>query len=235
MPSPAERLLCAVLLGALLAGCAGSSRIERSLERGELPEPTPQNDRQVHRDLIRRMLDQGQYYAALAHIEAQTRSGGAGDAQLRLLEAEARRKLGQTAAAQQIYQQLINGPYSGEAHHGIGLLLVETNLPQALGYLRRAVQLQPTNVQMRNDLGYGFMLGRRYPEALTELATAVELDPRSSKSRNNLIILMMLMRDEASVQRIARESGVDANTLAGLRKQAQSMAQTAKPAARPAG
>lgn len=218
----------ALALCGLVAACAGPNRVERSIDRGELPEPSPQSDQQVHADLIRRMLDQGQYYAALAHIQAQSRAGGGGNGeQLRLLEAEARRKLGQTVQAQQLYQGLLNTGYSGQAYHGIGLLLVKSDLPQALGYLRRAVQLRPTDVEMRNDLGYAFMLGRRYPEALPELATAVELDPASDRSRNNLVILMILMRDEAAVQRIARESGIDANTLAGLRKQAQSMAAQA--------
>jgi len=32
-------------------------------------------DEEIHADLIRQMLDKGQYYAALAHIEDQKRSG----------------------------------------------------------------------------------------------------------------------------------------------------------------
>lgn len=221
-----------LLLLAPLCACGTSrvTRVDRDIDRGELSAaPDPARDRQVHRDLIRRMLDQGQYYAALAHIESQARQSGPTE-ELRLLEAEARRKLGQTAQAQQIYQGLLKTQFDGEACHGIGLIAISTDPNTALAYLRRAVQLRPTDVQMRNDLGYALMLNRRYPEALPEIATAVELDPSSDKSRNNLIILMMLMRDETSVQRVAKESGVDAATLAGLRKQAQHIAAQKRPA-----
>jgi len=77
------------------------------------------------------------------------------------------------------------------------------------------------------------MLARRYPDALPEMATAVELDPSSDKARNNLLILMILMRDERSVQRIVRESNIDSATLAKLRRQAEILVSTPRPAPTP--
>lgn len=218
-----------LLLAAGLAACTAPRQIERQIDQGVLPPADPQKDRQVHLDLIRRMLEQDQNYAALAHIEAQQRTGN--DNELRLLEADARRRLGQTAAAQQLYAVLVNTPYAPQAYHGLGLIVAQSNPAQSLEYLRRASALAPTNVELRNDLGYALILARRYPEALPELATAVELDPANSKSRNNLLLLMMLMRDEAAVQRIVRESGVDSATLADLRRRAQSLAANQPPAA----
>lgn len=223
-------VLCCVALATVLGACAsgGTRQVERRIDSGEdLPTPDPTRDRQVHLDLIQRMLDQDQNYAALAHIETLQRKGN--DTQLRLLEADTRRKLGQYPQAQQLYTALLNTSYSAQAYHGLGLIAARSNPTVSLDYLQRAVRLMPTNVEMRNDLGYALMLARRYPDALPQLATAVELEPGNGKSRNNLLILMMLMRDEASVQRIVRESRIDAATLADLRKRASSMAAAAAP------
>lgn len=222
--------LVVVVLAALLLGACGSTRsVERQVDSGEpLPQPNPAEDRRIHLELIRRMIAQDQNYAALAHIQAQQRSGNSEE--LRLLEADVRRKLGQLAAAQQLYQGLLTTGFAAQAYHGLGLITATRDPAQSLAYLRRAVQLAPTDVELRNDLGYALMLARRYPEALPELSTACELGPNSEKSRNNLVILMILMRDERSVQRIVRQSNVDAGTLADLRKQAQTMATLPRPA-----
>lgn len=214
----------------LLLGCGSTRSVERQVDSGAepLPQPNPAEDRRIHLDLIRRMIAQDQNYAALAHIQAQQRVGNSDE--LRLLEADVRRKLGQLAAAQQLYQGLLTTSFAAQSYHGLGLITASRDPAQSLAYLRRAVQLAPTDVELRNDLGYALMLARRYPEALPELSTAVELGPNSEKSRNNLVILMILMRDERAVQRIVRESNVDASTLAGLRKQAQNLATSSLPA-----
>ena len=218
------------MLALLLSGCGSTSSVERRVDSGAepLPQPSPAEDRRIHLDLIRRMIAQDQNYAALAHIQAQQRGGNSEE--LRLLEADVRRKLGQLGVAQQLYQGLLTSSFAAQAYHGLGLIAATRDPAQSLAYLRRAVQLAPTDVELRNDLGYALMLARRYPEALPELSTAVELAPNSEKSRNNLVILMILMRDERSVQRIVRDSNVDASTLAGLRKQAQNLATSPLPA-----
>ena len=230
--SPLSTLGFVVVACSMLAACGSTRVVERSLDGGEpLTQASAAEDRRVHMDLIRRMIDQNQNYAALAHIEAQQRSRNSDE--LRLLEADVRRKLNQTATAQQIYQSLLSGPYAAQAHHGMGLIWAQSDPVQSLSHLRRAVQLAPTDVELRNDLGYSLMLARRYPDALPEMATAVELDPSSDKARNNLLILMILMRDERSVQRIVRESNIDSATLAKLRRQAEILVSTPRPAPTP--
>jgi len=176
----------------------------------------------VYTDLIRSMLAQQQYYAALAHIQQQQRSSGNSD-ELRFLEAEAHRQLGQIADAEKLYRMLLKGNYASRAYRGLGLLYVNRNLNAAIQFLRESVQRAPTDVESRNDLGYALMLAGRYQEALPEIATAVELDGNSSKARNNLIILLILSGDEAGVKRIVGAGDVKADTLAQLRKQAQTL------------
>lgn len=217
--------LIALCVAAALSGCVSESRRQADQSvAAELPADTPESQRQVHVDLIRRMLDQKQYYAALAHVQAQVRQGGSSD-ELRLLEAEARRRLDQREQAQGIYRELLKTQYAAEAYHGLGLTNVKLDLRTAIWQLQQAVQRRPVSAEMRNDLGYALMIAGRREEALTELATAVELEAGSGsdKARNNLVLLMIVSGDEAAVKRLTQQSGMSAETLAGLRMQAQTL------------
>ncbi|MES2490305.1 MAG: tetratricopeptide repeat protein [Pseudomonadota bacterium] len=201
-----------------LNACMGLTRASDSgvRERGR------GDDSVVHADLIRGMLAKQQYYAALAHVEDQKRSSGA-TRELKLLEAEARRNLGQSVQAEALYKELLTTEFRADAEHGLGLLYAKRDIKVAVQHLRLAVQRRPTEVTFRNDLGYALMVSGRYKEALPELATAVELDQNSQLSRNNLITLLLLTKDENRAKQIARNSGVSDDELAGLRRKAQAL------------
>lgn len=225
----APRLAWLLLVALTVSACAVSNArraAEQVIEEGDSADASPA----VHADLIRRMLDQDQNYAALAHTQARVRLSGSSP-EFSLLEAEARRKLGQTEEAKAVYRQLLKGPYVAEAYHGLGLISAATDLKTAVWQLQQSVQRRPADARIRNDLGYALMVAGRYREALPELATAVELEAPSGsdKARNNLVLLMLLTGDEASARQVVQQSGMTPETLAGLRRQAQSLAR--KPAA----
>lgn len=216
-----------LLIVVLLLGACTTSASRQQLDRmvaDELPDDSPAAQRKVHTDLIRGMLRQKQYYAAVAHIEAQARESGTSE-ELRLLEAEARRRLGQHAAAQSIYRDLLRTRYAAEAYHGLGLINVESNLRTAVWQMQQAVQRKPTDTDMRNDLGYALMLAGQHGAALTQLATAVELEAGSgsAKARHNLIMLMIVTGDEGAVRKLASEAALSDTELAGLRRRAQDL------------
>lgn len=230
----------------LLAGCASSQSVDGGSyaahgvrgARSDQGSATEQDTGAlVHTELIGTMLNQRQYYAALAHVQdAQNRSGRTPE--LRYFEAEARRELGQAATAEALYKGLLKTPYEGEAHHGLGLLQAKRgDLAGAVQHLRQAVQRRPTDFTMRNDLGYALMASGRYREALPELSTAVELETQGNKSRNNLLVLLLLMKDETRVKQVVDESGVSKQELVQLRKQAQSLRERImrRPAAKVVG
>lgn len=215
----AVALLSSLLLLGLMA-CAGPTRVGSS-EDSPVRERSSGDDSAVHIDLIRTMLAKQQYYAALAHIEDQQRLGQTRE--LKLLEAETRRKLGQGPQAEKLYKDLLRTQYDADAEHGLGLLYATRDLNGAVQHLRLAVQRRPTDVVFRNDLGYALMVSGRYKEALPELATAVELDQNSRLSRNNLITLLLVTKDEARAKQVARDSNVSDEEMAGLRRKAQSL------------
>ncbi|HEX4895204.1 MAG TPA: tetratricopeptide repeat protein [Solimonas sp.] len=220
----------ALLAALALAGCVSPrSTPTYSIAAGEGAQAASttrtgreDTDQAVYGDLIRTMLQQEQYYAALAHIQAQQRRDG-GSAELSYFEAETRRKLGQFEAADKLYRGLLRSDLAGEAYHGLGLLWSARDTRKGLVFLYEAAKRQPTNALVRNDFGYALMRAGRYREALPEFATAVELDPQSSKARNNLLMLLILSGDESRAQRMAAEAGVSKETLSRLRKQALSL------------
>ncbi|TAJ50618.1 MAG: tetratricopeptide repeat protein [Nevskiaceae bacterium] len=224
-PKPANHLLL-LLLPALvgLNACTGLRTLDNPIGSGK--SEASSSEAALYLDAVRSLMAQGQFYAALAHIQEDRRAHG-DSPELRLLEADARRNLGQPREAEALYRGLLNGPQAGAAKHGLGRLYASRDLATAIRYLREASLLRPTDVDVRNDLGYALMQAGRYREAKPELATAAELAPGEAKGRNNLLILLILMRDEAAVRRIADQSGLDATALARLRAQAQSLKQNA--------
>ena len=225
----------------LLAGCA-SSHLGGGASADKPEDQAPHlKPEEIHADLIRQMLDKGQYYAALAHIEDAKRSGG--NDELTLLEGDARSHLGQRAQAEALYRKLLDTRYAAQAYHGLGKLYVETDLEGAIGNLRKAVERAPTDVDFRNDLGYALMEAGRYTEANLQLSTAAELAPDQLKSRNNLIILMMLVGNKGATERLQQlthEMGgreVTPEQLQNLRESAQLIRdrQQKARAAKPAG
>jgi Flp pilus assembly protein TadD len=176
--------------------------------------------KQLHTDLVREMIAQGRYYAALAHIEELQKTGGPRE-ELLLLHAQVLAKLERKDQAEQEYKQLLGSAFDGEARHGLGLLYASKNFNQSLQYLRDAARLRPTDPGIRNDYGYALLMGGQYPEARLHLATAYELDSSADKYRNNYVLALLLFKDEAEIKRVRQRSDMTDKLLQNLRAQAQ--------------
>ena len=227
------KLLPALLPVLLLAACNTQPKHEAPPPDGIDDKPLHLKNDEIHLDLIQQMLDKGQYYAALAHIEEAKRSSNSD--QLRLLEADARRHLGQQAQAEALYRSLLTTPFAAQAYHGLGILYTDTDLDGAIGNLQRAVERAPTNVDFRNDLGYALMTAGRYTEAMPQLSTAAELAPAQTRSRKNLIILEILVGNENAAMRLKDDAGISPEGMRQLRESATAIrnklnAKAAKPA-----
>lgn len=205
----------------VLSGCA--QRVVRPTPPPDDFSPVeadPSKVVEIRDDVIRGLLDKGQYYAALAHIQEQ-KQAAPNSPQLIYLEAEARRRLGQNGPAELLYRRLIGGSFEGQAWHGLGLMEARKDLEAAIRSFRKASAKLPTDVEIRNDLGYALMETGRYSEALPELSTAAELAPAQLKSRNNLIILMLLTGNQPAADQMGKQAGTTAETMKRLRADAQ--------------
>lgn len=211
------RLLVLVpILMLTLSACATTpnSLAPRSIEADRA------SAKQLHTDLVREMIAQGRYYAALAHIEELQKSGGPKD-ELLLLHAQVLAKLNRNDQAEQEYRQLLGSAFDGEAKHGLGLLYALKDFRLSLQYLRQAANLRPTDPNIRNDYGYALLTGGHYPAARLELATAYELDSAMDRYRNNYVLALLISKDEAEIRRVRQRSDISDKVLQNLRAQAQ--------------
>ena len=206
-----KAILALIASMVLLSACAVVPDSADEAAMRERPEKP-----QVHADLVKAMLEQGQSYAALAHIEELESRGGADTELLLWLRATAQYKLGDYAESEQNYRALQDSTYAGQAWHGLGLIAAQRNLAESVRYLNRAVAARPTDAQIRNDLGYTLMLAGRLTEARHHLATATELNPNALQAKNNLILSFLVEAKQEQAKQLANSFSTNAAQLRQL-------------------
>lgn len=251
-PSLAATGLTLMVVAVLLSACASSatSRAEQRIDSAPIARAGPMRvgddadraaprrasaapnnqatatDGELHNELIRGMIEQRQFYAAIAHIQAQ-RVGSGDTAELRWLEGDARRRLGELDEAERLFTTLSRGAYAAHAQHGLGLIAATRGRHDlAMQHLSSAVSLHPTASEYRNDLGYAYLRAGQFDAALRQLATAAELTPNEPRIRNNLILLLLASGDAQRAREMADSSGVDAAGFARLQAQARQLPPT---------
>lgn len=149
-------------------------------------------ERGVRLDLIRQLVDEGQYYSALAHLEREKfDSDGA-----RFLVAESLRKTGQLDQALAKYHGVQKGCLRAFGHLGSGkILAVQGNLDKALPELKMARDLLPTDANIRNDYGFALLANGEFKTAQQEFVTAIQLDNNHSIAIRNLVLSLILSGD----------------------------------------
>ena len=181
---------------------------------------------------IEQVLRDGKPYAALAQLDAMRSEAPS----VQLVRADALRRIDRTKEATALYQQLLSGCQSAQAHHGLGLLLAnQGQLTEGLTHLQAARTAAPTDVRVRNDLGYALLLANRTDEARFELLTVLDLSPREPRASRNLVLLTMREGRPEKARELASSLGLDAATLERLGQQAaQSQTQPQAPMPTPA-
>ncbi len=216
-----RRLLIPALLFPviLLAGCGGQSAkpVEAAADCGRAAEPGAL----TRLAMIRKLLDGGHPYAALAHLDAEHVKGAAADE----LRADILRRIGKTAEARAIYQGLLSTCLAGAGHHGLGLLAGEEGrLSESVEHLRQARLALPADARVRSDLGYALLLSGDLEGAKLEFLTAQDLDPEDRQAALNLLLLFYRQGDAARAEAVAQRYHVDAEELTRLRAEAARLA-----------
>jgi Flp pilus assembly protein TadD len=88
------------------------------------------------------------------------------------------------------------GAFSAEAsdeaiernNHGVELLK-QGKIEEAIGALQKAVELNPKDAAVRQNLAYAYDRQGRVDDAIIQYQKAIELNPRDSVARNNLGVL----------------------------------------------
>jgi Flp pilus assembly protein TadD len=208
------------VLSILLAGCGSMATSDMSLrtdadiemarqrqsqEKAEITSPA------TYLSLIRRMQEQGLYYASLAHIDAyQQRYGRAPE--MMLLRADALRETDQLAAADAEYRAVVGatsamgagtqgGLVNAAAWRGLGIVAGrQGNFAEAARRLQVAAQANPTDASTASDFGYALMRSGEVEQARVPLMQAQQMAAASPKIAGNLVIWLTVndRKDDAA-------------------------------------
>ena len=170
-------------------------------------------DRSVRLDLIRQLVDEGQYYSALAHLEREKfDSDGA-----RFLVAESLRKTGRLDLALENYENVQKGCLRAFGHLGTGkILAVQGRLDKALPELKIARDLLPTDANIRNDYGFALLASGNFKAARQEFVTAIQLEKHHDIAVRNLILSLILDGDTKMAWTVADHHQIGAQDFQSL-------------------
>lgn len=192
--APLLAVLCSCLA---LGACAPRSGYLNHMQPDLAPESRQagKDSKAMYLDLIRKMQQQGAYYASLANIEAFRQRYG-NPPELRRLQADAWRETGQLQAAAAVYEKLLGTDQAGPAWHGLGLIAAAGHQDdKAEQALSKAVLIDPVNPSYLGDLGYQRLRAGQVSAAHEPLAKAAELAPGNIKAISNLVLWMLLSGD----------------------------------------
>jgi Flp pilus assembly protein TadD len=211
----------------LSSGCASDSarvyaqqnEAAQLRQQAEEKAPTP-NNKGMYLGLIRKMQEQGMYFASLAHIDAYEQQNDS-TPEVQRLRADALRETRQGAAADAAYRKLLNSSEAGAAWHGLGLLAAQNgDYAAAATSLRQAAQREPANPLMLSDLGYALLRSGDIAAAKMPLAQAAELAPDNRKMIANLALLLLLSGDAEKAGAVMDQAGMSTDSRAAVYRMA---------------
>lgn len=199
-------------------------------DHAAIEEPSPKvpaecggklsREQRMYLELVQKMVDQGQYYAAMSHLDQLEKTADP-TPQTVYLRAESLRGAGKSDEAEIKYRSLLDGCMAGYGLHGLGLLSAASGqLAQAEEFLSRAVRERPVDAGMHNDLGMVFMMSGQDENARQQFLTASQLDKNNPLPEENLIVLMLLEKQDAEARQLAKQRRLDRKTMERLEQQA---------------
>ena len=178
----------------------------------------------VKLDLVSQLIDEGNYYSALAHLE---NDDSASPRALWLL-AEAQRKTGLLSEAYESYRDLSLSCMTASGHAGMAkILATRGDLDIAHQHMLKARRLAPTNADIRNDYGFILLAMQDFKAAQREFMTALQLAPGHPVALRNMIMSLILDGDSRTAMRMAKNNGIDEAEFGSLIKKANHFAEPA--------
>lgn len=213
-------------IGLMLAGCAQwpptASAVDQTMPGACEAGNSPADNTRLAG--IEQMVNDGKFYAALAQLDAL----GNASPKAQMVRADALRRVDKDKEAQALYLSLTNSCLNGRAHHGLGLLAARRgDLAGSIEHLKLARMALPTAPDVRNDLGYAFLLAGMLDDAQFEFLTALDLNPQDTRATRNLIMLSFKRGDAGKAYQLAAKLGLDIPTIDRLATQARSLTPSA--------
>jgi Flp pilus assembly protein TadD len=186
------------------------------------PEQQKVQERKLQLKLLAQMIDQGAYYAALAHSDAYEKKWGA-DPQAKLLKADALRLTQQLDPAGQLYQELVtaNAKTRPQALHGLGKVAAQKGQwKTAETQFLQALKDAPLNAGAYNDLGLVHLMLNQRDAAFVALRKADELDPEKNQAKANLALFAAIYNEDAMFETLSSQLAWKPENKAAVKSQA---------------
>lgn len=216
------RRLFIVVFGLAIAACAsaGKSSYSASQDCGKSLNQV----QTVKLDLVSQLIDEGNYYSALAHLE----NDDSKSPRALWLLAEAQRKTGLLSEAYNSYRDLSLTCMTASGHAGMAkILATRGDLDIAHQHMLEARKLAPTNADIRNDYGFILLAMQDFKAAQREFMTALQLAPGHPVALRNMIMSLVLDGDSRTAIRMAKNNGIEDAEFSSLIEKANHFAEPA--------
>ncbi len=120
--------------------------------------------------------------------------------------------------AERVYRSLCESePKDAKYHHRLGVVLLRLGQPvEGLQELTHASQLDPTNLNILNDVGYGYLRSGDTQKAIETLTKAREIDPQNNRASNNLALALGYQGELRESFKIFQQTMSESEALANL-------------------
>ncbi len=215
--------LSLVSILALTSACASttnqSPRQAASACNGSLSK-----EQMVHLDLVQNLIEEDQFYSALAHLEGDAHNSP----RALWLRAEAQRKTGLLGNAYDSYRDLSLTCMTAAGHSGMAkILATRGDLAIAHQHMLKARRLAPTSADIRNDYGFILLAMKDFKAAQREFMTALQLHPGHPVAIRNMVMSLILDGDSRTAMRMASNNNIDENEFNTLLEKANRFAEPA--------
>lgn len=182
---------------------------------------------------IEQLIRDGKPYAALAQLDSLKSEAPS----VKLTRADALRRIDRLAEAQSLYLSLTQGNacLDGRAQHGLGLVAAQQGrLSDSVRHLQLARQDLPTDLRVRNDLGYALLLSDQLDAARFEFLTVLDLNDKEPRAARNLVLLTFKQGQPEKARELGKRLGLDADSIERLAATSPAPSHATSPASSPA-
>lgn len=125
---------------------------------------------------------------------------------------------GHLAKAETTYRGLCEAkPKEAKYHQRLGIVLVRLGrYEEGLQELDSASQLDPSNINIMNDVGYGYLRSGDTDKAIETLTKARAIDPQNKRTNNNLALAFGYRGDLRESLKIFQQSLSESEAMANL-------------------
>ena len=195
-----------------LCGCQ-TTVVQTSPRAAETTSAAIPSDRErdLYLSVIGQLIDHGQFYAALAHLDEFERLHNATDAS-RKLRGDAWLAVGALDNAEAAYTAITEGRLAGFGEHGLGrVAAARDDWPAASRHFERAVGQQPTNTRFLQDFASALFELGKVNDAEFQLRKALELSASDIAASETLRAMLATHKRTELVRASAIELQPDAD------------------------